>query len=211
MTIIQTTDRCAAPEVEALNGSTSVTASWDTNARIHAARIFRHALRMTRNKADAEDLSQDVLLRAVRALDEDLPRNLDAWLYRVTLNLFLDDVRRTRHIRFYPLPDLVGNELVDTAPGPPEMLERAAFDVDVERALDALTPGCRVAVVLHDVEGLSYDEIASAMGVSRGTVASRIHRGRRKLRAALSHREPQSRSCRPAHGSGSADRADGAA
>ena len=75
-------------------------------------------------------------------------------------------------------------------PGPAQVYDERHFDDDVQRALDALPPDFRAAVVLCDIEGLSYEEIAATLGIKLGTVRSRIHRGRVQLRAALEHRAP---------------------
>lgn len=181
----------AGDVIETPGNATSTLPSWDEIVRRHTAAIDRHAYRLTRNRADAEDLRQDVLLRVAQSMAAGAPRNPDAWLYRVTLNLFLDRTRRTQRIRISALHDGAADQLVETSPNPADILGQAFFDFDIRVALDKLAPACREAVLLRDIEGLTYDEIATFTGVARGTVASRIHRGHRQLRAELSHRAPR--------------------
>src|SRR5690606_37519699 len=107
----------------------------------------------------------------------------------ITTNLFLDGARRRQRIRIDALsaaPDHVWG----AADGPGELHADAELDGDVAEALSALSPEQRVAVVLCDIEGLSYDEIASVLDIKLGTVRSRIARGRAQLREALAHRAP---------------------
>ena len=155
----------------------------------HAARVYRWAYRLTGNQHDAEDLTQDVFVRAFRSLDGYTPDNLEGWLYRITRNLFLDKARRKSRLRFDPLTDDAAARLVGSWAGP-DGLTDAHFDADVEQALAALPSDFRRAVMLCDVEKLSYDEISTVLGIKSGTVRSRIHRGRRLLRKALAHRAP---------------------
>ncbi|MCW2726798.1 MAG: sig23, partial [Frankiales bacterium] len=113
----------------------------------------------------------------------------EGWLHRITTNLFLDMVRRKARIRFDALAD-DAERLPSKERGPAQLYDDTHFDHDVQAALDALPPDFRAAVVLCDLEGLSYEEIAATLGIKIGTVRSRIHRGRSQLRAALAHRDP---------------------
>src|SRR5690349_21817678 len=164
--------------------------SWDEVVRTHSARVFRLAYRLTGNKHDAEDLTQDVFLRVFRSLGDYTPGTFEGWLHRITTNLFLDGVRRKQRIRFDALPE-DHDRLAGNTPSPATEIDERLFDPDVQRALDALPPEFRAAVVLCDIEGLSYEEIAATLGVKLGTVRSRIHRGRAQLRNALLNRAPE--------------------
>ena len=164
--------------------------SWDEVVRDHSARVYRLAYRLTGNPQDAEDLTQDVFVRVFRSLSSYTPGTFEGWLHRITTNLFLDMVRRRARIRFDPLPD-DAERLPSSDRGPATVYDETHFDYDVQAALDALPPDFRAAVVLCDLEGLSYEEIAATLDVKIGTVRSRIHRGRSQLRAALAHRNPK--------------------
>ena len=165
--------------------------TWDEVVEQHSDRVYRLAYRLTGNRPDAEDLTQEVFVRVFRSL-----RHLHA-----------------RHLRGLAAPD---HHQPLPRPGPPQAadplrraLRRArrpadqrarprpdaayadrTFDDDVERALATLPPDFRAAVVLCDVEGLTYEEIAEILDAKLGTVRSRIHRGRAMLRTALAHRAP---------------------
>jgi RNA polymerase sigma-70 factor (ECF subfamily) len=163
--------------------------SWDEVVRTHSARVYRLAYRLTGNPHDAEDLTQEVFVRVFRSLANYTPGTFEGWLHRITTNLFLDQVRRKARIRFDALPD-DAERLPSNDRGPAQVYDETHFDHDVQAALDALPPDFRAAVVLCDLEGLSYEEIAATLGVKIGTIRSRIHRGRSQLRAALAHRAP---------------------
>ncbi len=168
----------------------SATSSWDEIVRQHSHRVFRLAYRLTGNRHDAEDLTQEVFVRVFRSLASYQPGTFEGWLHRITTNLFLDQARRKQRIRFDSLPDDVGDRLAGHLPNPDDGYADQLFDPDVELALAELPPDFRVAVVLCDIEGLSYEEIADVLDVKIGTVRSRIHRGRSRLRKALAHRAP---------------------
>jgi RNA polymerase sigma-70 factor (ECF subfamily) len=167
--------------------------TWDEVVRTHSGRVYRLAYRLTGNPHDAEDLTQDVFVRVFRSLSSYTPGTFEGWLHRITTNLFLDQVRRKQRIRFDSLADDAAERLPGREPGPAQVYDDTHFDDDVQRALDALPPDFRAAVVLCDIEGLSYEEIAATLGIKLGTVRSRIHRGRAQLRAALEHRAPGQR------------------
>ena len=168
----------------------SATSSWDEIVRQHSHRVFRLAYRLTGNRHDAEDLTQEVFVRVFRSLASYQPGTFEGWLHRITTNLFLDQARRKQRIRFDSLPDDVGDRLAGHLPTPDDGYADQLFDPDVELALAELPPDFRVAEVLCDIEGLSYEEIADVLDVKIGTVRSRIHRGRSRLRKALAHRAP---------------------
>ncbi|MCL9758348.1 RNA polymerase sigma factor SigE [Frankia sp. AiPa1] len=164
--------------------------SWEDVVREHGNRVYRLAYRLTGNAHDAEDLTQDVFVRVFRSLADYTPGTFEGWLHRITTNLFLDRMRRQQKIRFDALPEdterLAGREA-----SPEAVYAEAHLDADVEAALAALPPDFRAAVVLCDIEQLSYEEIAQTLGVKLGTVRSRISRGRAMLRAALADRAPR--------------------
>jgi RNA polymerase sigma factor (sigma-70 family) len=161
--------------------------SWDDVVRDHSARVYRLAYRLTGNQHDAEDLTHDVFIRVFRSLGTYTPGTFEGWLHRITTNLFLDRARRKARIRFDALPD-DAERIVGRERSPQQAYDDTHFDGDVQAALDALPPDFRAAVVLCDIEGLSYEEIAATLGVKLGTVRSRIHRGRAHLRESLAHR-----------------------
>lgn len=167
--------------------------SWEEIVSTHSARVYRLAYRLTGNQHDAEDLTQEVFVRVFRSLSTYSPGTFEGWLHRITTNLFLDMVRRKQRIRFDALGDDAAERLPSREPTPQQAFNDAHFDADVQQALDTLAPEFRAAVVLCDIEGLSYEEIAATLGVKLGTVRSRIHRGRSQLRKALAHRSPQAR------------------
>ena len=164
--------------------------SWEEIVSTHSARVYRLAYRLTGNQHDAEDLTQEVFVRVFRSLSTYTPGTFEGWLHRITTNLFLDMVRRRQRIRFDALGDDAAERLPSREPSPAQHFNDTHFDADVQQALDTLAPEFRAAVVLCDIEGLSYEEIAATLGVKLGTVRSRIHRGRSHLRPALEHRRP---------------------
>ena len=176
------------------SGVTAARPTWDQVVAAHSTRVYRHALRLTGNRVDAEDLTQDVFLRVFRSLDTYQDRqgagSFEGWLHRITTNLFLDQVRRRARLRFDPLGDVAEN--LGSTPAAHDLALQGRFDADVEEALTALPTEFRAAVLLADVDGLSYDEVGEVLGLKLGTVRSRIHRGRSRLRKALAHRAPSS-------------------
>ena len=154
--------------------------------------LYATALRLTRNAADAEDLVQDTIVKALRAADRFRPgTNLKAWLYTILHNTWRNRVRdAARHTVD------VDSTVVDEAAGQPDgpaaqdtperILLRATLDADLQAALDELPDAYREAVWLRDVEEFSYAEMAEMLGVPIGTVMSRISRGRRLLFTKLS-------------------------
>jgi len=168
----------------------SAVPSWEEVVERHSDRVFRLAYRLTGNRHDAEDLTQEVFVRVFRSLDSYTPGTFEGWLHRITTNLFLDGARRRQRIRFDALSEERAARLPSAAATPDAAYADRTFDDDVEQALATLPPDFRAAVVLCDVEGLTYEEVAEIMGAKLGTVRSRIHRGRAMLRRALAHREP---------------------
>jgi RNA polymerase sigma-70 factor (ECF subfamily) len=163
--------------------------SWEDIVRAHSGRVYRLAFRLTGNTHDAEDLTQEVFVRVFRSLSSYTPGTFEGWLHRITTNLFLDGARRRQRIRFEGLGDEVAQRIPGSQPSPAQAFDERHFDGDVQAALRSLPPDYRAAVVLCDIEGFSYEEIAATLGVKLGTVRSRIHRGRAQLRADLAHRQ----------------------
>ena len=192
MTVDTTDPTEVGPPPEQLELSQPVWAppSWDEVVREHADRVYRLAFRLSGNRADAEDLTQETFVRVFRSLAQYAPGTFEGWLHRITTNLFLDMVRRRQRIRFDALPEDADDRLAGTQPGPEQTYDEMHLDPEIQGALAALPPDFRVAVVLCDLEQLSYEEIAATLGIKVGTVRSRIHRGRVLLRQALAHRAP---------------------
>lgn len=166
--------------------------TWDEVVREHADRVYRLAYRLTGNTHDAEDLTQETFIRVFRSLASYKPGTFEGWLHRITTNLFLDMARRRSRLRMEGLPEDT-DRLAGDDPSPEQVYSETHLDPDLQAALDELPPEFRAAVVLCDVEGLSYEEIGATLGVKLGTVRSRIHRGRQALRAALERRRERTR------------------
>ncbi|MGV8845716.1 MAG: RNA polymerase sigma factor SigE [Tessaracoccus sp.] len=163
--------------------------TWAELVSDHTAQVYRLAYRLTGNKFDAEDLTQDVFVRVFKSIHAFKPGTLEGWLHRITTNLFLDGARRRQRIRMDAL-SIAPEHVWGSATGPEDLHLDGELDSDVAHALDALNPEQRVAVVLCDIEGLSYEEISEVLDIKLGTVRSRIARGRAQLRQALAHRAP---------------------
>jgi RNA polymerase sigma-70 factor, ECF subfamily len=157
--------------------------------------LYAGALRMTRNPADAEDLVQETMLRAYRSFDRFEPgTNLKAWLFRILTNAYINVYRKRQREPQKVSQDEVEDfdlyqELKDHDPQfsatPETIVLDALVDSDITDAIDDLPEQFRLAVVLSDVEGFSYAEMAEIMDVPMGTVMSRLHRGRKALQKRL--------------------------
>jgi RNA polymerase sigma-70 factor (ECF subfamily) len=161
--------------------------SWEDIVREHGDRVYRLAYRLAGNQHDAEDITQETFIRVFKSLANYQPGTFEGWLHRITTNLFLDMVRRRSRLRMEGLPEDT-DRLVGDDPSPEEIFSQTHLDPDLQAALDELAPEFRAAVVLCDVEGLSYEEIGATLNVKLGTVRSRIHRGRQALRSSLERR-----------------------
>ncbi|MCQ9126827.1 RNA polymerase sigma factor SigE [Corynebacterium amycolatum] len=189
-------DAPSADATEQLSGTAAFDAgvgempSWSELVQAHADSVYGLAYRLTGNQQDAEDLTQETFMRVFRSLKSYRPGTFEGWLHRITTNLFLDMVRHRQVIRMEALP-----ENYDRVPGtlktPEQAVDDAMLDPDLEIALAELQPDYRAVVVLCDVVGLTYEEIASTLGLKMGTVRSRIHRARSSLRATLERLERQ--------------------
>ncbi len=150
--------------------------------------VYNLSLRMLGGEQDALDASQEAFFRAFRSLDRFRgDSRFSVWLYRVTSNVCLDMLRRSGRRRESSLTDEDGEELPvpDERSDPQRELEEKELRQAVRRNLTRLGPDFRQALVLRDVNGLTYDEIAQITGLEPGTVKSRIFRARRKLAALL--------------------------
>jgi RNA polymerase sigma-70 factor, ECF subfamily len=161
-----------------------------------APQLYSAALRMTRNQADAEDLVQDTYLRAYRGFDSFTEgTNLRAWLYRILTNAFINTYRSRQrrptetdladvedmylYRRLSTLDALAANRSAE------DQLFDMLTDDEVKQALEDLPENFRLPVLLADVEGFSYKEIAEMLDIPIGTVMSRLHRGRKAMQKAL--------------------------
>jgi RNA polymerase sigma-70 factor (ECF subfamily) len=162
----------------------------------HLDGLFGASLRLTRNRTKAEDLLQEMFLRAWRSFHTFRPgTNVRAWLYRILMNAYIDGYRKSERE-----PEVVDHEDVDEfylyskvhesedfrrAGNPEEVLLANLMDADVKGALQSLPESFRNVVILADIEGFSYKEIAEILAIPIGTVMSRLHRGRRQLQVKL--------------------------
>jgi RNA polymerase sigma-70 factor (ECF subfamily) len=168
-------------------------ARFEADALVFADALYGAALRMTRDRTDAEDLLQETFLKAFRAYDRfEEGTNLRAWLFRILTNTYISAYRsRQRSPQLTDVDDVEDLYLYKrlTATGMSRSAEDAALErltaPEVLAALDELPEQFRLAVLLSDVEQFSYKEIADITGVPIGTVMSRIHRGRKALQKAL--------------------------
>jgi RNA polymerase sigma factor (sigma-70 family) len=158
--------------------------TWEDVARNHGRFLYTVAYRLTGNSDDAQDLVQEVLLKVRKGLETYKPGSLEGWLSRITTNTFLDETRRRRRRPVDLLPE-DPDRVLPAGPAADVALAAEALPDDLQQALARLPEEYRVAVVLCDVVGLSYQEIGEALDVPVGTVRSRIHRGRSLLRKAL--------------------------
>jgi len=160
----------------------------------HLSSLYSTALRMTHNKNDAEDLVQDTLFKAFRALDQyQKNTNFRAWIFRILVNTFITAYRKTikqpQKISYDDMEEFFLYKRLDESVSLQEtskddFLENL-FDDDVKEALDNLPYQFRLVVLLCDVEGFSYNEIASIIDAPSGTVMSRLFRGRKLLQRYL--------------------------
>ncbi len=159
--------------------------TWEDVARTHGRKIYNYAYRLTGNPHDAKDLAQEVLLRVRRGLESYTPGSFDGWLWRITRNAFLDDVRKQRRRPTSPLPDDVDRMDIVSSPAADDVLASIRLGEDIQKALLDLPTDFREAIVMCDIVGMSYEEIAYAIDAPIGTVRSRIHRGRKLLKERL--------------------------
>ena len=155
----------------------------DRLLRNHQSRIYAVCRRISGNDADALDATQEALIAIVKGLPRfDGRSKFSTWAYRIATNACIDELRRRRR---HPTPGLPEYEQADPTPiaarAPRDPSETVTARIDVDRGLEQLPQEFRAAVVLRDVAGLNYDEIALVLDIAPGTVRSRIARGRRQL------------------------------
>jgi RNA polymerase sigma-70 factor, ECF subfamily len=156
---------------------------WADVVAKYADVVYTMAYRLTGDDEEARDLAQDVLIRLHKGLAKYREGNFEGWLYRTTVNAFRDRLRKRKRLREDVLPEEPPG--MKTTGIVEEEVQRGELHDVVQRALVKLPAEYREAVVLRDLEGRSYDEIAQILGIPAGTVRSRIHRGREALRQLL--------------------------
>jgi RNA polymerase sigma-70 factor, ECF subfamily len=177
---------------------------FETEVASWRGQLYPAALRMTRNPADAEDLLQETMARAYTGLRNFTPgTNIRAWLYRILTNTFINSCRKrgrepaqTLRAEFEQLLDARPGVAQPARSAESEALDRVA-DSEVMQALMELPEGFRAAIYLADVEGYPYRDVADMLQIPIGTVMSRLHRGRGKLRERLAAYAPAPRAADP--------------
>jgi RNA polymerase sigma-70 factor (ECF subfamily) len=161
--------------------------AFDRQAEKAFSSVFGTALRLTRSREEAEDLAQEAMVRAYEAYDRFDGANFKAWMLRIVTNLYINRYRRRQ--RGPAMSSLEDEGVTEPMGSDTEVPDRLLFDqvfgAEIESALGKVPDDFRIAVVLSDIEGLSYQEIADATDVPIGTVRSRIARGRAILRKEL--------------------------
>lgn len=183
-TVTKTQTNMITPKIE----------QFESLVREHQRSIYNVAYRMTGNAEDAQDLTQDALIRAYKAFDSyKFGTSFNRWLYRIITNLYIDQIRKKKRAPALEYLDerlevhdgTVNKEIKDASYSPESLYLKTELDEKLQRALNKISPEFRMAVILCDVEGFSYEEIASIMNTSIGTVRSRIHRARHTLKKIL--------------------------
>lgn len=152
---------------------------------------YNLALRLSGNVTDAEDIVQEAYLRAFRFFDRyDERLAFSSWLYRIVINSHIDLIRRRGRVKTTSLNAFADEngaamEIPDLESSPDRHLMAVTLEAPLQQALQSISPEFRTAVLLADAQGLAYEEVAEIMGTSIGTVRSRIHRGRKQLKAHL--------------------------
>jgi RNA polymerase sigma-70 factor (ECF subfamily) len=171
-------------------------ADFEADAMQYAPQLYTAAMRMARNPTDAEDLVQETFLKAYRAYDSfTAGTNLKAWLYRILTNTYINKYRKDRRrpieSELGDLEDLylykrIGSEeTTDSSRSAEDRVLDGLVESDIKEAVEALPENFRVPVLLADLEGFAYKEIAEILDIPIGTVMSRLHRGRKALQASL--------------------------
>jgi len=155
----------------------------------YKAQVYRTALAITRNERDAEDILQETFLRVHTYADRiDETVSLEPWLYRVTVNLaysWLNRARRWLNL----LPNMLERLVLPAVWHPEKIAEKRELQQVVQQAIDALPPHHRVVVILHYLEGLNLKDVAYVMEIPEGTVKSRLHYARERLRTTILEQE----------------------
>lgn len=173
--------------------------AWETIVRAYAGRIFGLSYRFTGRREEAEDLTQDIFIRIYQSLGSFHAEtgSFSSWALKLSRNLIIDRYRRSR--RFQQCggsPEIEAMNLEDQVrPGPQRNFEQVEASRVLGQALRALSPENKEAIILRDLQGMGYQEMAQVLGVPEGTVKSRINRGRLALARTLS-RYPELREVR---------------
>lgn len=163
-------------------------AAFNTLMAAHEKRMYAVALRMFANREDAQDCLQEAMLRIYRSIGNFKGQSSFAtWVYRITMNSCLDELRRKKNKQSTSLDGLLdqGWAPADEGAAPEKHAMRSELRRELKRAIHELPEDMRSAVILRDVQGFSYEEIAQVLNVNVGTVKSRISRAREKLRGKL--------------------------
>jgi RNA polymerase sigma-70 factor (ECF subfamily) len=162
-------------------------------------RAFNIAYRFTGNYNDAQDLAQEAFVRVILAVRDgryDPERPPESYLFSIIRNIYIDGLRKKKKMQTVSLDELISGEetkreefVKSTAPGQEETLERQALQNAVQSALASVPAKFRMPLILFEVEGFSYEEIAKIISSPAGTVRSRIHRGRKILAGILKEEE----------------------
>ena len=151
----------------------------------HQGRVYSIASQFAANSDDASDLAQEIFLKAYRSLSRFRgDAAFSTWLYRIAVNAGVDYTRRRGRVSYLPLEDDIVSGC-DVGPDPQEEVERKQLRSDLVHAVQGLSPKLRVALILHDIEGLTHDEISRIVGCSVGTTKSRLFRAREEVRRRL--------------------------
>jgi RNA polymerase sigma-70 factor (ECF subfamily) len=171
-------------------------ADFERDAMPLARQLYGAAMRMTRNPSDAEDLVQETMLKAYRAYDSFTEgTNLKAWLYRILTNTYINKYRKAQRRPtetdlgeiedLYLYRRMGSEESAEMSRSAEDQLLEGLVESDIKEAVEALPEHFRIPVLLADLEGFSYKEIADILDVPIGTVMSRLHRGRKQLQRML--------------------------
>jgi RNA polymerase sigma-70 factor (ECF subfamily) len=154
--------------------------------RAHAGRVFALCLRMAGSRQRATELTQDVFVHVWQRLHTWRGHSaLSSWIYRVTVNLVLSNVRGDQRRQKHEMSDSDASHAADLTHAASTRSTHADESIDLEKAIAALPPGARTVFVLHDVEGYQHDEIAKLTGTAPGTCRAQLHRARQLLIEAL--------------------------
>lgn len=170
-------------------------AAWETVVNQYAKRIYNLTYRYTSRRDEAEDLTQEIFIRVYQNLKSFRSESgsFQSWIMKVGRNLVIDHYRRTR--RYQQAAGTEEMEIMnlkdDKAPNPQRVAEQSEASRFVSEGLQALSPELKEAIILRDLEGMAYLEIAELLGIPEGTVKSRINRARLELAKLLTKRRAQ--------------------